>query len=107
MPAYLTEHTNLVFDISLASWGTVYEPYFPALQNILDNFIAFNSIEEDTCWSMFILQDIPMNTAMDEISSSFSNNYWELTFDQALRRLIMDETKLTIKKDGTLKQLHQ
>lgn len=38
--AYLTNKDNLVFDTSLATIGTKYEPYFTAISQALDKYMS-------------------------------------------------------------------
>lgn len=45
--AYFTENNILIFDTSMTTRDYDYEPYFPALKQILGNNIAIDQIDEE------------------------------------------------------------
>lgn len=75
----------MVFDISLATGGNDYEPYFSALQQTLGNHMRIDRMDGENRWSRFISHGIVLDVPMNNITNSLWNNYPKLTLAQTLR----------------------
>lgn len=93
----------MVFDTSLATRGTNYKSYFPALKQSLGNPITIDRIDGETPWSKFILHGTLIDTSMEAVTTSLHSNYPKLTLAQTRRWLIADKERYATKKDGTPK----
>lgn len=96
---YLTERDNLVFDTSLATRGTDYELYFPAVQQAFGQHMTTTHIRWETHWSKFLLHHITLDTTMDDIITFLQANYLQLKLVQTPRWLITDKAKRTTKEE--------
>lgn len=87
---YLTKWENLVFDTSVETEGTEYEPYFPALWWAVGRSMTFPGVVGETSWDRFLLHDIRLDTTMEEISTFLCVNHLQLQLAQIPRWLVTD-----------------
>lgn len=101
--AYLTGRDNLVFETSLTTRGTDYEPYFPVLKQALGIHMTISRMDGETRWSKFLIHGIPTESTMESLTESIQNNYPELIMAQTPRWLVVDTIKRITKPNGSLK----
>lgn len=97
------DYNNLAFDTFIATKGTDYKLYFPAIHQKLGSYKTIDKIDGEARYSKFILHDIYLNISMDDIANSLQSNYCKITLPQTHHLRITNQAKYTTKNDETPK----